>query len=66
MKRWEASVKHWENWDPGAAFGILCGEQGISEGNLPWLVVYLPPLKNDGVKVSWDGDIPFPFLNGKS
>jgi len=24
-----------------------------------WLVVYLPtPLKNDGVKVSWDGEIP--------
>jgi len=28
VKRWEASVKHWENWDPGAAFGILCGEHG--------------------------------------
>jgi len=23
-----------------------------------WLVVDLPPLKNDGVKVSWDYDIP--------
>ena len=25
---------------------------------LYWLVVDLPPLKNDGVKVSWDDDIP--------
>ena len=24
------------------------------------------PLKNDGVSNSWDDDIPFPFLNGKS
>jgi len=24
------------------------------------------PLKNDGVKVSWDDDIPFPTVSGKS
>jgi hypothetical protein len=27
-----------------------------------WLLVFHPtPLKNDGVKVSWDDDIPFPI-----
>ena len=34
----------------------------VSDGKwwlIIWLVVYLPtPLKNDGVKVSWDDDIP--------
>jgi hypothetical protein len=25
---------------------------------LDWLVVFATPLKNDGVKVSWDDDIP--------
>ena len=30
------------------------------------LVVGIPtPLKNDGVKVSWDDDIPFPINDGK-
>jgi len=27
---------------------------------------YIIPLKNDGVKVSWDDDIPFPTVHGKS
>jgi len=32
-----------------------------------WLVVFRPtPLKNHGVKVSWDDDIPFPTFHGKS
>ena len=37
---------------------------GQPRQNMCWLVVYLPhptPLKNDGVKVSWDDDIPFPY-----
>ena len=38
---------------------------GISILNQYWLVVYLPtPLKNDGVKVSWDVDVTFP-IDGK-
>ena len=34
---------------------------------ITWLVVKVPtPLKNHGVKVSWDDEIPCPFLNGES
>jgi hypothetical protein len=32
----------------------------INHGGIP------TPLKNDGVKVSWDDGIPFPTVNGKS
>ena len=66
VKRWEASVKHWGHWDPGADFGILCGEHRNTRRKSNLVGGIPTPLKNDGVKVSWDGDIPFPFLNGKS
>ena len=32
-----------------------------------WLVVFRPsPLKNDGLRKSWDDEIPFPTVSGKS
>jgi len=40
-----------------AFYGGLIGSNGNFHGI--WLVVLSPsPLKNDGVKVSWDDDIP--------
>jgi len=43
----------------GFSTGTFFGNQGF-EGEKPWLVggCLLTPLKNDGVKVSWDDDIP--------
>ena len=54
---------------------ISPGENGTFAATATWnpgkkptcLVVYLPtPLKNDGLKVGWDDDIPFPTVSGKS